>query len=141
MFDITRNNGMLQLMDASMTLASKRQTLIASNLANIDTPGFHTRDFSFQGALKSALESQAGQQSPAAMKLTQAGHQSPSASTSLPPSEDPIWPSWERNDGNDVNLDRENMLLARTQQTYQTASLFMQAQLRQLYYAIREASK
>lgn len=141
MFDITRRNGMLQLMDASMTLASKRQTLIASNLANIDTPGYHTRDFSFQGALKSALEAQAGQQSPAAMKTTHAGHQLPTASGSLPSSEEPLWPSWERNDGNDVNLDRENMLLSRTQQTYQTAGLFMQSQLRQLYFAIREASK
>jgi flagellar basal-body rod protein FlgB len=141
MFDVTRNNGMIALMDASMTLASKRQTLIASNLANIDTPGYHTRDFNFEGALKSAMEAEAGQHSPAAMRVTHAGHQLPTGTPGFTSTADPLWPSWERNDGNDVNLDRENMLLARTQQTYQTASLFMQAQLRQLYFALREANK
>ena len=47
MFDLTSGNAMIQTMDLSMSLAAKRQTLIASNLANLDTPGYRTRDFSF----------------------------------------------------------------------------------------------
>ena len=58
MFDLTSGNGMIQAMDRGLTLASRRQTLIASNLANLDTPGYRTRDFSFEGALKSALAGQ-----------------------------------------------------------------------------------
>ena len=142
MFDLTANNRMIGLMDASLSLASKRQTLIASNLANVDTPGYHTRDFSFEGALQQALQVQEGQQSPShSLRLTQAGHLQASPSTSLPASDTPLQPSWERNDGNDVSLDRENMLLARTQQNYQMASQFMQSELRRLFYAIREGSK
>ena len=142
MFDLTANNRMIGLMDASLGLASRRQTLIASNLANVDTPGYRTRDFSFEGALKQALEAQEGQHSPShSLTLTQAGHLQASPSSSYPPSETPLQPSWERNDGNDVSLDRENMLLARTQQNYQMASQFLQSELRRLYYAIREGSK
>ena len=137
MFDLTSGNGMIQSMDTGLNLASRRQTLIASNLANLDTPGYRTRDFSFEGAMKAALS---GQTSPNALALTDAKHLQMDASASLPPTTDALKPSAERNDGNDVNLDRENMLLARTQISYQTASTFMQVELRKLYSLIREAS-
>lgn len=137
MFDITRGNQMIQAMDQSLSLASRRQTLIASNLANLDTPGYHTRDFSFEGALKNAL---ARQLSPNNLSATHPMHLQGSSSLSLPSSTDTLRPNAERNDGNDVSLDRENMLLARTQTNYQTASTFMQVELRKLYALIKEAS-
>jgi flagellar basal-body rod protein FlgB len=134
-FDPTSGNQMIQAMDLSMSLASKRQTLIASNLANLDTPGYRTRDFSFEKAMKSAL---VGQKSPASLVTTNPMHLQGSSSGSLPPTTDALQPSAERNDGNDVSLDRENMLLARTQINYQTASTLMQVELRKLYTVIRE---
>lgn len=137
MFDITSGNGMIQSMDRSLTLASQRQTLIASNLANLDTPGYRTRDFSFEGAMKSAL---AGQLSPSTLATTHPMHLHGSTSGDLPPSTDALRPNAERNDGNDVSLDRENMLLTRTQTSYVTASTFMQVELRKLYSLIKEAS-
>jgi len=136
MFDLIGGNGMIQTMDRGLTLASRRQTLIASNLANLDTPGYRTRDFSFEGAMKSAL---AGQTSPNNLQTTHPMHLQGSTSGSLPPTTDALRPSSERNDGNDVSLDRENMLLARTQATYQNASTFMQVELRKLYSLIRES--
>jgi flagellar basal-body rod protein FlgB len=137
MFDITSGNTKIQTADISMTLASRRQALIASNLANLDTPGYRTRDFSFEGALKSAL---ARQTPPISLSMTSPMHLPGSASLSLPSSTDALRPSAERNDGNDVSLDRENMLLTRTQNAYQTASNLMQSELRKLYSLIREAS-
>ena len=137
MFDLTQGDGMIQAMDRSLSLASQRQTLIASNLANIDTPGYRTRDFSFEGALKIALD---GQNSPLSLKMTHSNHLPGTTDASLPPTTDSLSPSSERNDGNDVSLDRENMLLARTQGNYQMASTFMQVELRKLYSLIREAS-
>jgi flagellar basal-body rod protein FlgB len=136
-FDITSGNQMIQSMDLSLSLASRRQTLIASNLANLDTPGYRTRDFSFEGALKSAFSRQI---SPTSLVTTNPMHLQGSSSASLPPSTDLLQPNAERNDGNDVSLDRENMLLTRTQTNYQTASTFMQVELRKLYLLIREAS-
>ena len=63
----------------------------------------------------------------------------PDTTSSLPPTTDALRPSSERNDGNDVSLDRENMLLSRTQGNYQVASTLMQVELRKLYTLIREA--
>jgi flagellar basal-body rod protein FlgB len=137
MFDITSGNRMIQTMDQGLTLASKRQAFIASNLANLDTPGYRTKDFSFEGALKLAID---GQKSPTNLTATHRMHLQGSTSSSLPASTDALKPNAERNDGNDVNLDRENMLLSRTQGAYQNASTFMQVELRKLYLLIREAS-
>ena len=136
MFDLTSGNGMIQAMDRGLSLASQRQTLIASNLANLDTPGYRTRDFSFEGAMKAALS---GQSSPTSLRVTHPMHLQGTTSAALPPTTDALRPNAERNDGNDVSLDRENMLLARTQTSYQTASTLMQVELRKLYSMIREA--
>lgn len=138
MFDLLSGNGMIQTMDRALTLASRRQTLIASNLANLDTPGYRTQDFSFEGAMKAAM---GGQHSPNSLATTHPMHLQGTAGSSLPASTDPLHPGAERNDGNDVSLDRENMLLARTQSTYQSASTFMQVELRKLYSLIREGSR
>ena len=136
-FDLTSGNQMIQAMDLSMSLASKRQTLIASNLANLDTPGYRTRDFSFEKAMKSALS---GQISPISLVTTNPMHMQGGSNGSLPPTTDALQPNAERNDGNDVSLDRENMLLARTQNNYQTASTIMQVELRKLHSIIREGT-
>ena len=138
MFDLTRDNMMIQTMDRALTLAAQRQTLIASNLANLDTPGYRTRDFSFEGALRAALSDPS---SPPPLQATHAMHFQGSTSVPLPPTRDALRPKVERNDGNDVSLDRENMLLSRTQSTYQMASTFMQVELRMLYMIVREGSK
>lgn len=139
MFDLISGNRMIQLMDHSLTLATQRQTLIASNLANIDTPGYRTRDFDFEGALQAALSSDSGQNSPTSLIRTNPMHLQGSSDGQLPATSDPMRPDSERNDGNDVSLDRENMLMARTQMTYQNASNFMQLELRKMYFLIREA--
>ena len=55
MFDLVSGNYMLQMMDRSMTLASRRMTLIAGNIANIDTPNYRTKDFSFESAFNQEM--------------------------------------------------------------------------------------
>ena len=137
MFDITKGNQMIQLADLALTLSSQRQTLIASNLANLDTPGYRTRDFSFEGAMEAALS---GQISPVSLNTTNPMHLQGSSSPAPSPTTGAFQPDAERNDANDVSLDRENMLLARTQMSYLHASNLMQNELRKLYYLIREAS-
>ncbi len=135
MFDVLSDNAMIRTMDRSMTLATRRLGLIASNLANIDTPGYRTRDFSFHAALKQALAQEPGQQLPIA--CTHPGHLSGTFEASLPPAEEGVRPAYARNDGNDVSIDRESLLLARTQAQYQLATSFAQTELRKIYTIVR----
>lgn len=139
MFDLLSTNPMIQSMDRSMSLASKRMSLIASNLANIDTPGYHTQDFSFQEALKAEYARMDAR--PGSLACTHPAHFQFQGSGSLPPSRDLPKPNSERNDGNDVSLDRETMALTRTQSNYQISAAFAQTELRKVIGAIREGAK
>jgi flagellar basal-body rod protein FlgB len=46
------------MLEKSLDGLSKRHKAIASNLANVDTPNYHRRDVSFEGALKQALQTE-----------------------------------------------------------------------------------
>jgi flagellar basal-body rod protein FlgB len=137
MFDLLSSNPMIQAMDQSMTLATRRMALVASNMANIDTPGYHTQDFDFNGALKNELAKLDGNQLP--ITRTNPMHFPIQSSASLPPATNEIRPNYERNDGNDVSLDRESLVLAQTQINYQLSSNFAQLELRKIRQMIRDA--
>ena len=137
MYDLLGGNGLVGLANHAMGLAVKRQALIASNLANLDTPGYRTQDLDFEQALKSALGHEQGQSLP--MARTHTSHLA-GAAGSAPSIAHPGRPQSERNDGNDVNLDRESLLLSRTQATYQFAAALVQGEVRKLRQAITEST-
>ena len=78
---------------------SARQTAIAGNIANIETPGYQARKVKFEEALHSAV---ANGRSPATV--------APSVLDSLEPS---------RLNGNNVNLDEESLSHIDTMMRYQ----------------------
>lgn len=136
MFDPLSSNPLVNLADKAMGLAVRRQALIASNMANIDTPRYRTQDLDFGQALKSALDMGQGQSLP--MARTSAMHMVGTADSSVAITH-PQRPTSERNDGNDVSLDRESMLLARTQSNYQLAAVLAQGEVKKLKQAISES--
>jgi len=139
MFDLVSSNKMISMMDKSLTLASRRMALIASNLANIDTPKYRTQDFSFQDAFQHEMETLDRQFSPNKQGLPSHFAEQPGITT--PTVSDPVDQRYERNDGNDVSLDRETMNLAKTQATYQISAQIGQAELKRLLAAIRDGAK
>lgn len=95
-----------------------RHSLISSNLANIDTPGYRTRDIDFAGELRRA-----------AGGLEYA---------SFTPMARPVEGLLERPDGNNVSLERESLLLARTQLGFHEGIQLVRAEFRRLSLAINE---
>jgi flagellar basal-body rod protein FlgB len=93
-----------------MDLLSARQKLVATNIANVDTPGYHTRDLDFQGEFQNAA--------------------------GLTPEVVQVMGLPVKNDGNNVNLDRESRLLAENALRFQVASSLMHAQIHTLETAI-----
>lgn len=96
-----------------MDLLSSRQRLVASNIANADTPGYKTRDLDFQTEFRNAL----------------AG--------GTPRSQE-VSGLEVKNDGNNVSVDREARLLAENAIRFNLASNLMRAELRALKSAIKE---
>jgi flagellar basal-body rod protein FlgB len=95
-----------------MDLLSARQKLVASNIANADTPGYQTQDLDFQAELRSAA----------------GGFPQVSNVPGLT----------VKNDGNNVSLDREARLLAENALRFQVASQLMKTQIRAVRSAIQE---
>ena len=54
---IPRLTDALEFQSQALVLRAERQRVIASNIANADTPGYKARDFDFAGALRNATAS------------------------------------------------------------------------------------
>jgi flagellar basal-body rod protein FlgB len=94
-----------------MTLLSARQKVVASNIANADTPGYKTQDIDFQTELQNA-------------------------STGLAPTPSPVPGLKVKNDGNNVSLDRESRLLAENALRFDVASNLLRSQIKIVRMAI-----
>ena len=106
--------------------AVAKQTVAASNLANLDTPGYRTRDVSFDDALDSEL---------GGLRRTSASHLSTS-----PVEGDAVEVQGlaSRRDGNNVQLDRELLALSRAAGDFSRAQTALTAKFRLVRYAINE---
>lgn len=115
-------DSMLNLLQGYLEVTTNRQQTIAANMANVDTPGYHTKDINFQAAMQAAMEKSGGsgegpQLEPASLDVE-----------GLP----------ERPDGNNVNIDREGLLLSQTQLQYQVGVQLVKSEFHTLLTAIKE---
>jgi flagellar basal-body rod protein FlgB len=105
------------LLQRAMAGASERQSVLANNLANANTPGFQRRDLDFQGALHDALTSG---QDPSTLAFT------PTVDTG----------AVLRADGNGVDVDTEAAGLAQNELQYESLVSVSSARLDILRYAM-----
>jgi flagellar basal-body rod protein FlgB len=95
-----------------MDVLSARQKVIASNIANADTPGYKTQDIDFQSEFQSAMNNGASPREVPGLKTN--------------------------NDGNNVSLDREARLLSETALRFNIASQLIRGQISQMKSAIED---
>jgi len=108
-------DGLAGKLEQYLDLLSARQRLVASNIANADTPGYKTQDIDFQTEFQNA----AGGLAPHVIEAR-----------GLP----------VRNDGNNVSIDRESRLLAENDLRFNIASNLLRDQIRTLKDAISGGS-
>ncbi len=101
---------------ASLSLRAQRQTLLASNIANADTPHYKARDIDFATALKQATAAQAS----APMK---ASHPSPLQASAHALAAPALYRIQHQDsiDGNTVELDAERAQFADNALRYEAA--------------------
>lgn len=112
----------MQQLETFLSLTNRRQTVIASNMANIDTPGYRTEDVDFGKEMQKAMRSGSNGDAAAEGSLHVAVHS--------------VKGLLERPDGNNVNMDRESTLLAESQLQYQVATQLLKQRFHQLLAAI-----
>lgn len=111
---------------------ARRQEAIASNIANVDTPGYQRRSVDFETALRDRLQD-AG---PASLVQTDARHlrrTGPGTSSGVS-SRDVVS---SRNDNNTVSVDEEMAMLSETQLRYQALTQSLGTRIGTLRSVIR----
>jgi len=116
-------------------LRAYRQELLASNMANADTPQYKARDFDFKAALDGALS---GRSAGAAMSRTSPRHLA-AAGANVPPGVNALYRTeFQANvDGNTVNMDVERSAFAENAVQLETALTLMREEFRRLQTAIQ----
>ena len=102
---------------------ARRQKVIANNIANAETPGFHRSEVNFESDLSAAL---ATRPTAAAKKKL---HE-------LKPTVQMDMQSPERPDGNNVNIDKEMADLTKTGLSYRAATTLLELKGSILRYVI-----
>ncbi|MEX2446436.1 MAG: flagellar basal body rod protein FlgB [Dehalococcoidia bacterium] len=131
----------LRTAQTALSGLTQRQSAIAANIANIDTPGYQRADVTFEETLRTQV---AGGSGPASLQRTHEQHLGPDGT----PGEaagglidggagTPRDLVSSRNDGNTVGIDEEMTRLVETQLRYQALSQSLGTRLGTLRSVIR----
>ena len=122
----------------AMSLRAQRQELIASNIANADTPNYKARDIDFAAAFKSAM----AQPQPAAGGLAKSApaHLGASSGGDFLPNGTPVLyrtPAQGSADNNTVDMDVERNQFTDNALRYEAGITFINMQIRGMMSAIQ----
>ena len=109
---------LINFLERFLNVTSDRQSLVVNNMANIDTPGYRTRDVNFRAELDRAVGSP--------------------EETSMAPVAHKVAGLLQRPDGNDVSMDREGLVMAETQMQFRIGIQFIRSEFHRLVQAINE---
>ncbi|KAF1685578.1 flagellar basal body rod protein FlgB [Pseudoxanthomonas broegbernensis] len=120
----------------ALPLREQRMKLIASNLANADTPGYKAQDIDFNAALDSARQQRMGLQDGNGMATTNERHLSDAIDTGRLPFQFTRQASQPSLDGNTVDPDAERAAYGRAALEYRASLSFLESKVRNMLTAI-----
>jgi flagellar basal-body rod protein FlgB len=112
-----------------LDITARRQQALASNIANLDTPGYKAKDVAFQQELSSSMQ----------LATTDPSHltaSSTASSTQLVETEGKV-----KQNGNNVDLERETTEMTKNGLQYIMLTQFMSSAVKTLRYSISEGGK
>ncbi|MBO2913744.1 flagellar basal body rod protein FlgB [Enterobacter sichuanensis] len=116
----------------ALGLLSRRQDILASNIANADTPGYQARDIDFPQQLKAAMENNTLAKSPVSLALTSNRHIEGKAMLFDDAQLLYRIPDQPSADGNTVDMDRERVNFADNAVKYQSGLTFLGADIKKM---------
>ena len=127
---MTRLDALLNFSHTALKVHAYRQQLIASNIANADTPGYKARDIDFAAVLKDV---EAEQTKPELQPLRTSGPDATPFGTEL------LYRSVVQRsiDGNSVDLDIERAQFAENAVRYEAQLTFVSSQVKAMLAAIQ----
>ncbi|MDC8784296.1 flagellar basal body rod protein FlgB [Roseateles koreensis] len=127
---LNRLTDTLNFQTQALALRSERQRMLASNIANADTPGYQARDMNFSKALLDATSATPSAGQPGALATTQSGHITPPAGSRS--DTDLLYSTSAQTnlDSNSVDMDRERASFADNSVKYEATLRFINSSVR-----------
>lgn len=128
------NPNLINLLEKAMNGSALRHSVLANNIANVNTPGFKRGDLDFRSCFDEAMESQLGLETTSPLHIKRLNKKnSPEiiidTQTSL------------RNDGNNVDVDIELATMAENNLYFNSLAQLLSSQLSMLRQAIAEGRR
>ena len=134
---LNRLTDSLDYQGQALTLRSERQRLLASNIANAETPGYVARDMDFARALREATGSAGG----AALATSTAGHIGAPTGARAEANLLYAQPSQTNLDNNSVDMDRERATFAENSVKYEATLRFINSGMKTMMDAMKSPSQ
>lgn len=127
----------LRFHQTALSLRAERQQVLASNIANADTPNYKARDIDFNSALKQALSS--GGPTSVPLVKTSSAHLGGATGGTTPGGVPLLYRTTVQGsvDGNTVDMDVERNQFADNALRYEASITFAGGQLKKLLTAIQ----
>ncbi len=113
----------------ALSLRAERQRVIASNIANADTPGYQARDFDFASALRAATGSTGVGEGIASTVMSRTGRPTPELRYAQP--------AQTNLDSNTVDMDRERAAFMENAVKYESTLRFINGNVRTMLDAMK----
>lgn len=128
----------LRFNEVALNLRAQRQQLIASNIANADTPNYKARDFDFNNALQNALSRSPAEASPLDVAKTSKAHMEASATESVAGTP-LLYRTVQQGsvDGNTVDMDVERNQFTDNAVRYEAGLTMISAQIKAMLAALQ----
>ena len=129
-------NAALGSHEQALHLRAERMKVLASNIANAETPGYKAKDFNFADALKQATGNQAAGNG-IRMQTTQAGHMPAQGTTALGTEMQSRVPMQPSMDGNTVDIQQERAKFSENAVAYQTTLKILNGKFKGMISALK----
>jgi flagellar basal-body rod protein FlgB len=129
----------LEMLTREMNVTTLRQSVIANNIANTDTPNFKRSDVNFESQLKRALDSEKAAQ-PFPQYITDPRHiafDKPMDWRQVQPVRVLDYLTESKNNGNNVDIEQEGMSFLNSQLMYTTLAQVISSEFQRVNIVLR----
>lgn len=128
----------MRFQQQALNLLTKRQDILASNIANADTPGYLARDIDFSQQLKESMDKGRMATGPLSLTLTAGSHISASAPAMNNQQILYRIPDQPSADGNTVDMDRERVSFIDNNIKYQSSLTMLGSEIKGMMSVISQ---
>ncbi|CAL4326396.1 flagellar basal body rod protein FlgB [Buchnera aphidicola] len=121
----------------ALNLYAQRQEILASNIANADTPGYQSKDMNFEKELNKILKNRDIKNKYIILKKTSPNHLNARYNNIISLEIKPVINNEIKPDGNSVNMDRERIEFVNNSLKYQSSLTFIKNEIKNMKHVIQ----